>query len=107
MPSKKATKRRKAPAKKRVPKPQATMVVMQGDGLLGDINKFLKKHKVISRGASVASLLGVPHADKVAKGAKFLGYGKTGSGLKVPGSGLNAPGQHRTRNRRTLLKKKY
>lgn len=62
---------------------------IQGEGPIGDFfrktfskrnlkkaNNFLRKHKVISRGADIASDFGVPYAHRVSKVSKKLGYGK-------------------------------
>ena len=60
---------------------------VQGDGFFQDLGRALKKgvrfarkHKVISRAASVASKLGVPHAGTVGRVAKIAGFGKGGRG---------------------------
>lgn len=65
---------------------------MEGNGIkdiVKGLNKFLKKHKVISRGASIIEPVAGKHKSKVRKVgqvAKQLGYGK-GSGLKLAGAG--------------------
>jgi len=41
-------------------------------------NKFIKDNKIISRGATFLSDVGVPYADRVAKAAAKQGYGKQG-----------------------------
>lgn len=47
---------------------------------IGDVvrsaNKFLRKHKIISKGAEIASLLGVPGASHVRSISSTLGYGR-------------------------------
>lgn len=42
------------------------------------LGRFLKKSKLISKGAAVADTLGVPYAGKVGAVAKQLGYGQRG-----------------------------
>jgi len=90
---------------------------LEGQGLFGDIAKFLKKHKVISRGADIAGILGVPHAGTVGKAARTAGYGKQknmgGGALVLPGGALFLPAQtaarrpaRRTPARHTQRKKK-
>ena len=67
----------------------ATKAELQGEGImdiLKGVNKFLKKHKVISKTAGVLDVVGVPHASKVQKGAKFLGYGASGGAMRPGGS---------------------
>ena len=65
---------------------------MEGNGIkdiVKGLNKFLKKHHVISRGASIIEPVAGKHKSKVrkvGKVAKQLGYGK-GSGLKLAGTG--------------------
>ena len=62
---------------------------IQGEGPVGDwfkktfskknlkkANRFLRKNKVISRTAGVLDEFGVPHASRVARVSKKLGYGK-------------------------------
>ena len=117
MPKKAATtKRRKAPtpggrrggvtpsmARSKAP----TAMEMEGAGIIRDIAKYVKKHKLVSKGARIADILGVPHASKVARAAKFAGVGK-GAGLKLPGQGLTLPGganSRKPRKRRAVKKK--
>ena len=65
---------------------------IQGEGPVGDwlkrllvkknvkkANKFLRKNKVISRTAGILDEFGVPHASRVARVSKKLGYGKRGT----------------------------
>ena len=42
-------------------------------------NNFLRKNKVISRTAGILDEFGVPHASRVARVSKKLGYGKRGT----------------------------
>ena len=62
---------------------------IQGEGPIGDFfrktfskrnlkkaNRFLRKNKVISRTAGILDEFGVPHASRVARVSKKLGYGK-------------------------------
>jgi len=107
MPPKKAgtTKRRKPRAMARSKAP--TAMEMEGAGIIRDIAKYVKKHKLVSKGARIADILGVPHASKVARAAKFAGVGK-GAGLKPPGQGLTLPGganSRKPRKRRAAKKK--
>lgn len=86
------------PAKKGVPKMKAaTKAELQGEGfmdILKGVNKFLRKHKVISKTAGVLDLLEVPLAGKVKKTASVLGYGSSGGSLRPGGSrgGAMRPG---------------
>ena len=48
------------------------------------IQKFLKKHKLVSRAANYAHSNGVPYANHVGKVASTFGYGK-GSGTRTAG----------------------
>ena len=85
---------------------------LEGQGLFGDIAKFLKKHNVISRGADIAGILGVPHAGAVGKAARTAGYGKEknmgGGALVLPGGALFLPAQTAARRpaRRAPVRKK-
>ena len=55
---------------------------LRGEGILGDIVKTLRKHKVISRTADVAGLFGVPYARQVGSVARMGGFGTV-----LPGAG--------------------
>jgi hypothetical protein len=64
---------------------------MEGSGIkdiLKGVNKFLRKHKVISKGASIAAKVGPKKYRKGARAtagiAKQLGYGKGGA-LRLAG----------------------
>tara|TARA_R110000850_G_scaffold83349_2_gene178912 strand:- start:1979 stop:2233 length:255 start_codon:yes stop_codon:yes gene_type:complete len=72
--------------------------------VFGAVNKFLKKNKILSRGASLGSQF-LPGKYKLAGTAlggiaKQLGYGRCGGGLKLAGSGLSLSGGMRRRRRR-------
>lgn len=108
-------KKKRAPTKKRAVPPaqsqrlvgttgQAYVVPMSGEGFLQDVNKFLKKHKVISKGATFLGDVGIlPHGKTIGKVASMAGYGHPGSGLRVPGGALMVPGQTvRTRRPRRV-----
>ena len=78
----------------------ATKAELQGEGImdiLKGVNKFLRKHKVISKTAGVLDVVGVPHAGKIQKGAKVLGYGSSGGAMRPGGSrgGALRPGGSR------------
>lgn len=50
-----------------------------GEGLkdvLGKINKFLKKSKIVSTAAKALGSAGVPYATKIGTSAESLGYGR-------------------------------
>ncbi len=74
------TKRTKKKVKRKAPKRN-----QQGDGIFGDIakgfkkaNKFLRKHKVISKSGKALDIFGVPYAGKVGNIAGQYGYGQYG-----------------------------
>ncbi len=66
-----------------------TAAQMEGAGIFGDIWKWVKKHKVISRGLSAVSGILPPGFSTVAKyaghAAKFGGYGHPQRGGKLKG----------------------
>ena len=89
------TQKSKKTVKRRVPKSRAmTKREMQGEGIfdiLKGVNKFLKKHKVLSTAADVGEVFGVPHAGKAKRLAKLGGYGlrpggSSGGSLRPGGS---------------------
>lgn len=47
-----------------------------GGNVLGSVNKFLKKYKVISRVGKLAGLAGLPGASIVSGAADLAGYGR-------------------------------
>ena len=105
---KKTVKRRNAP--KRMAKSKMTASELRGAGILKDVEKFLKKNKAVSKGADIASILGVKDAKRVSKAAKSRGFGfsPAGAGLRLPGGSLMLPGARApTRRRRRVNKKKY
>ena len=73
------TRKTKKTTTRRVPKARAmTKKEMQGEGIFDivkGINKFLKKHKVLSTAADVGEVFGIPHAGDAKKLAKLGGYG--------------------------------
>jgi hypothetical protein len=84
--------------------------------VLKGVNKFLKKHKLLSKGAKIAVQSGVV-PKKYRKGVKsagtvaeMLGYGKMrGRGVSLPGgaygSGLRLAGAGKKRKRKKTKKK--
>lgn len=105
MPRKKKTAKRVGSRAKNVPTHMrvASVADLEGMGIFGDINNFFRKNKLISRGAKIADIVGVPHAGKVAKAASILGYGlvPAGGSLRLPGGALMLPGERRITRRRT------
>lgn len=58
--------------------PRQKVYAVHGGSLrsfLSSINAFLKKHKVISRGANLLGTLGVPYTAPVGAVAEHFGYG--------------------------------
>lgn len=89
MPKQRQKRRKKPRSRKVVKKRTVVRRNMQGQGPVGDwfkktfskrnlkkANKFLRKNKVISRTAGILDEFGVPHASRVARVSKKLGYGK-------------------------------
>ena len=85
--------------------------------VLKGVNKFLKKHKLLSKGAKIAVKSGiVPKKYKKSVSAAgdvagLLGYGKMcGRGVSLPGGaygqGLRLAGQGKKRKRKKRVKKK-
>ena len=67
MPTKRKTKKLGVPKSRAVTKAE-----MQGEGImdiLKGVNKFLKKNKIISKGADLLDLAGVPKAGKISQGS--------------------------------------
>jgi hypothetical protein len=106
MPPKRRTRKVGRPrkkTKKRVVKRRVRRRV-KGKGIFGDIKKgimkagrFLKKHKVISRGANIWGKAGLPFAEQAKKVGKYAG--KAGFGMrkkapyrKIKGGGLRQSG---------------
>tara|TARA_R110002126_G_scaffold53398_1_gene144374 strand:- start:811 stop:1104 length:294 start_codon:yes stop_codon:yes gene_type:complete len=83
--------------------------------VLKGVNKFLKKHKLLSKGAKIAVKV-APKKYKKSIGvagdvAEMLGYGKMrGRGVSLPGGaygqGLRLAGQGKKRKRKKRVKKK-
>ena len=91
-----------------MPRRNKTVKELKGEGvmdILKGVNKFLRKHKIISKAADIAASVAPDNFKGKAKTAsavaKTLGYG-----LTPPGGGLRLAGQGKRGRKKRASKKK-